>query len=123
MMKKLITVIYPGERVMSYVVKTELEGESLLEMVFGQFNYGSGSECEVFLNSRCRSMCVNDIVAVNGEYWQCGFVGWKSVTAKYVEQLEDEVVRHLLYDKSNGGAWDALNDIMWNQRKKEQQTA
>ena len=121
-MKKLIWVIYPGERVMSYVMTTELEGESLLEVVFAQFNSGSGAEGEVFLNSRCRSMCVNDIVAVNGEYWQCGFVGWKSVTAEYVEQLEDEVVRHPLYDSVDGGSWNALNDIMWNRRRKEPKT-
>jgi hypothetical protein len=121
-MKKLISVIYPGDRVMSYVVKTELEGEELLDRVFSQFNHDTRYECEVFLNSRCRSMCVNDIVAVNGEYWQCGFVGWKSVTAEYVEQLEDEVVHHPLYDAVDGGAWNALNDIMWNQRRKEPKT-
>ena len=121
-MKKLITVIYPGDRVMSYVVKTELEGEEVLDRVFTQFNHDTGFECEVFLNSRCRSMCVNDIVAVNGEYWQCEFVGWSRVDAEYVDQLEDAVVRHPLYDSVDGGAWNALNDIMWNQRRKEPKT-
>ena len=121
-MKKLITVIYPGDRVMSYVVKTELEGEELLDRVFSQFNHDTRYECEVFLNSRCRSMCVNDIVAVNGEYWQCGFVGWNRVSYEYMEQLEDEVVRHPLYNESNGGPWNALNDIMWNRRRKVVET-
>ena len=121
-MKKLITVIYPGDRVMSYVVKTELEGEELLDREFTQFNHDTGFECEVFLNSRCRSMCVNDIVVVDGEYWQCEFVGWSRVDAEYVDQLEDAVVRHPLYDAVDGGAWNALNDIMWNQRRKEPKT-
>jgi hypothetical protein len=121
-MKKLITVIYPGDRVMSYVVKTELEGEELLDRVFTQFNHDTGFECEVFLNARCRSMCVNDIVAVNGEYWQCAFVGWNRVSYEYMEQLEDEVVRHPLYDAVDGGSWNALNDIMWNRRRKEPKT-
>ena len=121
-MKKLISVIYPADRVMSYVMTTELEGESLLDVVFGQFNSGSGSEGEVFLNSRCRSMCVNDIVAVNGEYWQCAFVGWNKVNYEYVDQLEDEVEEHPLYNQTEGGAWNALNDIMWNQRRKEPKT-
>lgn len=117
-MKKLISVIYPADRVMSYVMTTELEGESLLDVVFGQFNSGSGSEGEVFLNSRCRSMCVNDIVAVNGEYWQCGFVGWNKVDVEYMTRLEKEVEEHPLYNQTEGGPWSALNDIMWNRRKK-----
>ena len=121
-MKRLITVIYPGERLMSYVMTTELEGESLLEVVFAQFNRGSGAEHEVFLNSRCRSMCVNDIVAVDGEYWQCSFVGWNKVDAEYMEQLEKEVEEHPLCNQMEGGAWSALNDIMWNRRRKVVET-
>jgi hypothetical protein len=121
-MKKLISVIYPADRVMSYVMTTELEGESLLDVVFGQFNSGSGSEGEVFLNGRCRSMCVNDIVGVNGEYWQCAFVGWNKVDVEYMNRLEKEVEEHPLYDSVDGGAWSALNDIMWNRRRKEPKT-
>ena len=121
-MKKLISVIYPADRVMSYVMTTELEGESLLEVVFAQFNSGSGAEGEVFLNSRCRSMCVNDVVVVNGEYWQCSFVGWNKVDVEYMNRLEKEVEEHPLYNMVDGGAWSALNDIMWNQRRKEPKT-
>ena len=121
-MKKLISVIYPADRVMSYVMTTELEGESLLEVVFAQFNSGSGAEGEVFLNGRCRSMCVNDIVAVNGEYWQCSFVGWNKVDVEYMNQLEKEVEEHPLYNQTEGGPWSALNDIMWNRRRKEPKT-
>ena len=121
-MKKLITVIYPGDRVMSYVMETELDNEGVLDEVFSQFNHDNGRECETFLNAQCRSMCVNDIVVVDGEYWQCEFVGWSRVDAEYVDQLEDAVVRHPLYDSVDGGAWNALNDIMWNQRRKEPKT-
>jgi hypothetical protein len=36
--------------------------------------------------------------------------------------LEKEVEEHPLYNSVDGGAWSALNDIMWNRRRKEPKT-
>jgi hypothetical protein len=73
------------------------------------FNHGSGVESEMFLNSKCRSLSVNDIVAVNGKYHLCESFGWKEVTAEFVNDLEEEVSNH---PNRIHGAWFCLQDIM-----------
>ncbi len=85
-MKNIITVIYPDEFTASFVIKTDKATDhyDLLEMVFDQWNEGSNRECELFRNSKIRSLGVNDIVCVNGTYYQCASFGWNEVDQDYV---------------------------------------
>jgi hypothetical protein len=110
MKKNLIHVIYPDEAVYSFVTINNLSQEDNLERVFAEWNSGSGMECKMFIESKKRSLSVNDIVAVNNVYYQCMPFGWKEVTAEYVNELEKEVAIH---PRRFEGAWFALNDVMY----------
>ena len=115
-MKNIITVIYPDEFTASFVIRTDkvTDHHDLLEMVFDQWNHGSSNECELFRNSNIRSLSVNDIVCVNGTYYQCASFGWNEVTSDYVNKLEESVSNH---PRRSDGAWSVLNDIMWDRNK------
>ena len=89
MKKNLVHVIYPDEALYSYVIINDMSVEDNLERVFAEWNHGSGMECEMFIESKKRSLSVNDIVCVNGKYYQCKSFGWKQVTDEYVYQLEN----------------------------------
>ena len=115
-MRNLIHVIYPDESIQSYVIESEEGIDNLLERVFAEWNRGSGSECELFLNSRCRNLGVNDVVAVNGRYYQCSVIGWNEVSIEYVLDLEEDVSDHRYRDL---GAWYALGEVMWERRKNQ----
>ena len=113
----IVHVIYPDEFTAGFVIATqsEVDPHDILESVFAQWNNGSGQESELFIRSRVRSLSVNDIVCVNGNYYQCASFGWNEVTAEYVNELEQAVANH---PSRNEGAWFALNDVMWKNRKK-----
>ena len=115
-MKNLVHVIYPDEYLASFIVEGEYTAEDILERVFAQWNHGSGCECEQFINSKKRSLSVNDIVCVNGTYYQCASFGWNEVTSDYVNKLEYEVSIH---PRRSDGAWFVLHDIMWDWNKKK----
>ena len=112
-MKNLIHVIYPDEAVHSFVMDNDMPTADILERVFAEWNHGSGMECEMFIRSQKRSLSVNDIVCVNGEYFQCASFGWNSVTPEYVNELENEVAKH---PSRVEGAWFALMDVMWERQ-------
>lgn len=114
----LVHVIYPDEFTASFIIKTdgEVDPHDILEMVFAQWNNGSGCESQLFINSKVRSLSVNDIVCVNGNYYQCASFGWNEVTADYVKELEDAVENH---PSRREGAWFALNDVMWERNKQK----
>jgi len=116
MKKNLIHVIYPDEAVYSFVVINDMSVEDNLERVFAEWNDGSGMECKMFIESKKRSLSVNDIVCVNGKYYQCQSFGWKEVTTEYVINLEKEVATH---PRRFDGAWFALSDVMWKRQKNE----
>ena len=115
MTNNLVHVIYPDEFTAGFIIKTngEVDPHDILEMVFAQWNHGSGCESELFVNSKKRSLCVNDIVCVNGRYWQCASFGWNEVTAEYVNELEKAVENHPSREE---GAWFALMDVMWERQ-------
>lgn len=120
MKKNIIHVIYPGDSTSGFVVETQDtdDNHAILEQIFAEWNHGSGKESEVFIKAKKRSLSVNDIVCVNGTYYQCAGFGWDTVTPEYVTQLENEVVSHpRCQDESQGGAYFALSDIMWNRKK------
>ena len=110
MKKNLIHVIYPDEAVYSFVTINDMSVEDNLERVFAEWNHGSGMECKMFIESKKRSLSVNDIVCVNGKYFQCQSFGWKQVTAEYVNQLEQDVANS---PRRSEGAWFALSDVMY----------
>ena len=85
-----VTVCYPAVKEVSYTIEGNTDGE-VLKKVFAQWNYGSGLECETFLNTFVRSLSVNDVVIVDGVYYQCGLFGWDIITKKDYEDLCEEV--------------------------------
>ena len=121
MKKNLIHVILPADKVISFVHESDDTVDSILEVVFGMFNHGSGIESELFLNSKCRSLSVNDIVCVNGKYYQCLPCGWNEVTEQFVYDLEEEVENNPL--TLAHGPWFGLNEVMWNRKKGELELA
>lgn len=113
MKKNLIHVIYPDEAVNSFVMTTDMSTADILERVFAEWNHGSGMECEMFIRSQKRSLSVNDIVVVNGTYFQCANFGWHEVSPEYVNALEKEVANH---PSRLDGAWFALSEVMWGRK-------
>jgi hypothetical protein len=115
MKRNLIHIIYPDEFTFSFIMETDMSTDDILERVFAEWNSGSGMESELFVKSQKRSLSVNDIVCVNGAYFQCASFGWNEVTPEYVNQLEETVARH---PHRHDGAWFALSDVMWDWNKK-----
>lgn len=113
-MKNLIHVIYPGEAVFSFVMENTLSPEDNLERVFAEWNHGSGMECKRFIESKKRSLSVNDIVSVNCKYYQCLSFGWKEVSVDYVNKLEEDVKNN---PEIIHGPWFALNNVMFQRSK------
>ena len=121
MKKNLVHVILPADKVISFVHESDDSVDCILEVVFGMFNHGSGIESELFLNSKCRSLSVNDIVLLNGKYYLCESIGWKEVTVDFVNKLEEEVEKNPL--TLEHGPWFGLNEVMWNRKKSEMELA
>lgn len=114
-MKHTIVVNYIGNIARTFVFDSTLEDEALLEQVFAWFNNGSGQECAMFLESKMRSLSVNDCVRLDGQWYQCRVVGWEKVSEQFVDDLEREVVQHPLF--TINGCWFCLNDIMWKKHQ------
>ena len=113
-MKNIVHVIYPDESTYCFIMDNDMSTDDILERVFAEWNHGSGMECEMFIRSQKRSLSVNDIVCVNGEYFQCASVGWNSVTPEYVNELEEAVASN---SRRDIGAWFALSDVMYERKK------
>ncbi len=57
----------------------------VLEDIFAQWNGGSGEECYLFQNSRCRSLSVGDYVKVGDDWYRCASFGWDKVSKESVD--------------------------------------
>ena len=114
MKRNIIHIIYPADKVVSFVHESDDTVENILEIAFGMFNHGSGSESELFLKSNYRSLSVNDIVGINGKYYLCLSFGWKEVTAEFVNDLEEEVENNPL--TLAHGPWFGLSEVMFNRK-------
>jgi len=114
-MENVITIIYPAEFHTAYTVVTEDSDATLLERVFAEWNGGSGMESEKFESSKVRSLSVGDIVAINGNYYQCKSFGWKHVDPNFVDDLVEKIENHPSYKP--GGAWFTHNKIRWEENK------
>ena len=123
MTKNLINILYPDSNSFAFAMETNghVDHHDILERVFAEWNHGSGMECELFIKSNVRSLSVNDIVCVNGTFYQCESFGWAEVTAEYVNQLEKEVATHPRRFIDN--PWIILSDIMWKRNKNRLVTA
>jgi len=115
-MKNIITVIYPDEFTAGLAMATngEVDPHDILETVFAQWNHGSGLESELFVKSKKRSLCVGDVVCVNGRYHMCKSFGWKEITAEEVNELENAVSNH---PNRIRGSWFALSDVMFDRKR------
>jgi hypothetical protein len=113
---KNVCVNYLGDIAVTIVCSSDLSDEHTLENVFDQFNHGSGSEHPLFLKQKLRSLSVNDVVRVGDKWYQCMSVGWKQVTDKYVDDLEQQVVNHPSF--KDEGPWCALHQVMWDMKYK-----
>jgi hypothetical protein len=51
--------------------------EAVLDVIFAGFNNGSGREWNLFRFSHIRSMSVEDMVAIDGNWYECDHCGWK----------------------------------------------
>ena len=108
-MKTTITIIYPAYRTFMYDIETDIDHDDILSDVFGDWNAGSGSECELFLSERTRSMGVGDVVGIDGHWYLCMPIGWKKISIMEVIRLEKDVETHPLYKE---GAWFALQRVL-----------
>ena len=63
-------------------VATGDDDEDIAGRVFRAMNVVDGTELPTKLH--CRSMCVGDIVVVNGRHWRCESMGWKRLTLEEV---------------------------------------
>ena len=110
-----IQLIYPAEHTFIFNLdsaESTPEGiAAALELVFAQFNHGSSAECELFINSRKRSMCVGDVVIINDERaFRCENVGWSQMTLEDVAKYENAVANHP--DTRFHGAWFGMNSVL-----------
>ncbi len=112
MKSKTIQVKYPGEFHITFTRTSSTTDEADLEQTFGEWNAGSGMESELYQNQRTlRSLSVNDLVAIDGRWWQCRSVGWKSVSETFVNNLDNVVRQHPTF-KSSGSSWLTLIEVM-----------
>lgn len=116
--RSVLAIIYPGEFTKRLLLNFDgASHEDILERVFAEWNAGSRRECEAFVNSRVRSLSVNDIVGIDGCYYQCASAGWVQVSVGYVIELEQAVRRHPLYVTYGGHA--ALDAVVWSRRSRK----
>ena len=118
MTKHLVQIIYPDEFYQVFHLEMTFEDApnvwAVLEQVFAEWN-DSPLAGKMFIQARVRSLSVNDIVSVNGVFYQCKSIGWTEVSPEYVSELIKEVKSHPF--RKEHGAWIVLNDIMYNRSK------
>lgn len=116
-----VEIIYPCDATftLSFTEPHDLADEYILERMFREWNHGSQHESKQFISNKTRSLSVNDIVKVNGHYYQCLSFGWKQVTDQYVRELESDVMRLMMSNPTRYDAYFALNEVMYQRYKDE----
>jgi hypothetical protein len=87
---------------------SEMTRSEVLEMLFGWFNHGSGSECQMFLERKGRSLSVNDFVRLNDEWFQCRSMGWEKVDGSLVKSQIDQAKALCVQGHGQVSMWSAL---------------
>lgn len=111
-----IIIIYPADK--TFVIDNISKGItdiSILEDVFAWFNSGSGREHPEFVRSHSRSLCVNDFVSVNNQWYQCKGCGWEKVDREYINRIVENVEKSITFD---GNAWSALHTCLIQIRRR-----
>lgn len=119
-MTRNITVLYPDEKIIQFTVETDKDNNVLLQWVFDWFNFGSGCECSLFINSQVRSFSVNDFICIDGFWYQCESVGWKPCCEAYVQEIVRKVSESV---NRKFSAFFALSEIMYDIRKADREQA
>ena len=111
-----VTICYPDEQMIAFKIQAVSEDTDLdiLERVFAEWNAGSGQECKLFIDSRLRSLSVNDVVIVNGTYYQCARMGWDQISEQKFLDIEKSVAIHP--QRFIDGAWITLDRVMYSRR-------
>lgn len=113
MSKHIVTVIYPDDFQLSFVLNSDASPTDILEDVFAQFNHGSGHESKLFVDSRKRSMSRGDIVLLDGVYHRCESIGWTQMTTQEVIAYEKAIKNHP--KREEYGAWYATMAVLREQ--------
>lgn len=110
-----VVIKYPADRDIQVLLEGEDHAE-ILENAFAAFNCGSGREHPQFLASRMRSLAVNDLVQIDGAWYQCKMVGWEAIADEDAQELEKAIKEHASY--ALHGAYFALSEVMWSRCNK-----
>jgi len=117
-MKYEIEVLIPatgGESdSVNMTLNLEMTRSEVLEMLFGWFNHGSGSECQMFLERGIRSLSVNDFVRLNNEWFQCRSVGWDRVDDSLVKNQIDQAKAICVQGHGQVSMWSVLHTLNRN---------
>lgn len=89
-----IKIVYPGEFVTVFTIESDNCHSNILERIFAEWNNGSGYECKLFNDSKIRSLSVNDFVCIDDNWYQCASIGWRPVTQKFVDLIENKINNH-----------------------------
>lgn len=116
MKQHLVTVIYPGTFTMTFRETFHTDDvKEILEVVFGNWNGGSGDESEHFRRSHVRSLSVGDFVKVDDTIYQYLSFGWNEVSQERVDEFTKKVEDHPDF-KIHGG-WVAMSEVMWSEKR------
>ena len=111
-MKYEIEVLIPAKGdesdSVNMTLNLEMTRSEVLEMLFGWFNHGSGSECQMFLERKGRSLSVNDFVRLNDEWFQCRSMGWDKVDDSLVRNQIEEAKALCVQGHGQVSMWSAL---------------
>lgn len=117
MVKVYVTVCYPDDQLVAttMLVEDDSDHAAILERVFDEWNAGSGSECAMFKRMRLRSLSVNDVVIINGTYYQCASIGWNQISEQEFLEIETSVAKHP--QRLKLGAWYTLQSVMHSRKR------
>lgn len=111
-MKYEIEVLIPSKGdesdSVNMTLNLEMTKSQVLELIFEWFNHGSGSECQMFLDKKCRSLSVNDFVRLNDEWFQCRSVGWDKVDGSLVRNQIEAAKAACVQGHGQVSMWSAL---------------
>jgi len=112
-----VTVCYPDEHLFATTmdVQNTDTDQDILERVFAEWNAGSNHECYAFTKLKWRSLSVNDVVIINGTYYQCASMGWNQISEQEFLEIEASVAKHP--QRLKLGAWYTLQSVMTSRRR------
>lgn len=89
----------------------------VLEEIFAQWNAGSGRECYLFQNNRCRSLSVGDYVKVGDQWYRCASFGWDQITKESVDQWFSEM-EAMRQSRTPGRTYVEERQLLWFDKRR-----